>query len=66
MSLQNDAGEEMFTGPTEVKPDLPALRQAVRFDASEGVIGWYIGYDGSGCVALGQDGTTLTVTIDHS
>ena len=66
MSLQNDAAEEMFTGPTEVKPKLPALRHAVQFDASEGAIGWYIGYAGSGCVVLGQDGTNLTVTIDHS
>ena len=66
MSLQNDAGEEMFTGPTEVKPDLPALRQAVRFDASEGVIGWYIGYAGNGCVVLGHDDKDITITIDHS
>ena len=36
MSLQNDAGEEMFTGPTELTPNLPALRKAVQFDASEG------------------------------
>ena len=38
--------EETFTGPTEVKPNFPALRHAVQFDASEGVIGWYIGYAG--------------------
>ena len=56
MSLQNDAGEVMFTGPTELKPNLPALRKAVQFDASEGTIGWYIGYDGTGCVVLGRDG----------
>ena len=66
MSLQNDAGEEMFTGPTEVKPKLAALRHAVQFDASEGVIGWYIGYAGNGCVALGHDGKDITITIDHS
>ncbi len=66
MSLQNDAGEEMFTGPTEVTPNLPALRKAVQFDASEGTIGWYIGYDKGGCVVLGRDANTVTVTIDHS
>jgi hypothetical protein len=66
MSLQNDAGEEMFTGPTELMPNLPALRKAVQFDASEGSIGWYIGYDTAGCVALGRDGNTISVTIDHS
>ena len=66
MSLQNDAGEEMFTGPTELTPNLPALRKAVQFDASEGTIGWYIGYDNAGCVLLGRHGNTVSVTIDHS
>jgi hypothetical protein len=66
MSLQNDAGEEMFTGPTELTPNLPALRKAVQFDASEGTIGWYIGYDKADCGVLGRDGNAITVTIDHS
>jgi hypothetical protein len=66
MSLQNDAGEETYTGPASVKPDLPALRRAVLYDESEGVIGWYIGYDGTGCVTLGTDGGNVIVTIDHS
>lgn len=66
MSLQNDAGEEMFTGPTELTPNLPALRKAVQFDASEGMIGWYVGYDSAGCPVLGRDGNTITLTIDHS
>jgi hypothetical protein len=65
MSLQNDAGQEMFTGPTELTPNLPALRKAVQFDASEGVVGWYIGYDGTGCVHLETDATGVTLTIDH-
>lgn len=66
MSLQNDAGEEMFTGPTELTPNLPALRKAVQFDASEGTIGWYIGYDKAGCVTLDRAGNAITLTIDHS
>jgi hypothetical protein len=66
MSLQNDAGEEMFTGPTELTPNLPALRTAVQFDASEGVVGWYIGYDGTGCVGVSHDHAGVTLTIDHS
>lgn len=65
MSLQNDAGEETYTGPAEAKPNLPALRHAVLFDASEGVVGWYIGYDGAGCVTLGRDGDNVTLTFDH-
>ena len=66
MSLQNDAGELMFTGPAELSPNLPALRKAVQFDASEGQVGWYIGYDGTGCVRLGHDASGVSLTIDHS
>lgn len=65
MSLQNDAGQETYTGPAEVKPAFPALRDAVLYDASEGIIGWYVGYDGPGCVTLGREGSNVTVTIDH-
>ena len=32
-----------------------ALRAVVNFDAFEGVTGWYIGYDGPGCVTLASD-----------
>jgi hypothetical protein len=65
MSLQNDAGQEIYTGPSELKPELPALRQAVMYDASEGIIGWYVGYDGPGCVTLVTEGTNVTVTFAH-
>jgi hypothetical protein len=66
MSLQNDAGQETYSGPVKLKPDLRAIQQLVLYDASEGVVGWYIGYDGEGCVTLGNDGSNVTVTIDHS
>lgn len=66
MSLQNDAGEETYTGPTEVKPAFTALGHAVVYDASEGVIGWYVGYEGSGCVTLTRAGTKVTLTIAHT
>ena len=65
MSLQNDAGQETYGGPPAIKPDLPALKQAVLFDASEGAIGWYVGYAGDGCVALRRDGDAVTLTIGH-
>ena len=32
---------------------------------SEGVVGWYIGYDGNGCVTLTNDGSDVIVAIDH-
>jgi hypothetical protein len=65
MSLSNDVGQETYAGPAEVSPDLPALRHAVMYDASEGIVGWYVGYDGPGCVTLARVGNTLTLTIEH-
>lgn len=65
MSLSNDAGQETYVGPPDIRPDLPALRQAVMYDASEGIVGWYIGYDGPGCVTLARTANDVTVTIDH-
>ena len=56
----------MFTGPTALTPNLPALRKAAQYDASEGIVGWYIGYNGTGCIRLGHDASTVTVIIDHS
>ncbi len=66
MSLSNDAGQETYTGPTEIKPDLQGLRHAVEYDASEGVIGWYVGYNGNGCVTLVTTGNDVTLTIPHA
>jgi hypothetical protein len=65
MSLQNDAGQETYGGPPTIQPDLPALRQAVLYDASEGSIGWYVGYDGGGCLAFDLTGNEVTLTIGH-
>lgn len=65
MSVANDLGQPTYEGPTDVKADGVALRQAVLFDASEGVIGWYVGYDGAGCVTLVRDGSNLTLLIEH-
>lgn len=65
MSLQNDAGQEIYAGPSEVKPALPALRHAVLYDATEGVIGWYVGYDGTGCPILARHGNDVTLTLGH-
>ena len=66
MSLQNDAGEETYLGPRGIEEPFPALRHAVVYDESEGVIAWYVGYEGSGCVTLARAGTKVTVTIAHS
>jgi hypothetical protein len=73
MSQPGDAaGFATYVGPTEVKPNalpsalFPALRHAVMYDAPEGIVGWYVGYDGSGCVTLAFDYESgVTLTIDH-
>jgi hypothetical protein len=66
MSLQADTGDLVYTGPPELRPDGPALKHAVEYDESEGVIGWYVGYDGPGCVTLTRDGSNVTLTFAHA
>jgi hypothetical protein len=63
MSVQNDAGQPTYDGPTDIKQALPAFQQAVQYDASEGVVGWYIGYDGDGCVSLISNADGLLLSI---
>lgn len=65
MSLMNDVGQPTYDGPLDFRPDLPALRTVVNYDMFEGVVGWYIGYDGVGCVTLTSDATSVTVAIDR-
>lgn len=65
MSNMNDIGEPTYQGPPEVQPKLPTLRDAVQFDDSEGVVGWYVGFDGPGCATLSVRGNEVIVTIDH-
>ncbi len=65
MSIMNDVGQPTYAGVAEIKPGLPALRHAVLFDESEGYVGWYIGYDGAGCVTVARDGNGVTVIIEH-
>ena len=65
MSLQSDTGQEVYKGPTTVKPGLPALRQATLFDSFEGQMGYYVGFDGPGCVTLARAGQTVVLTFAH-
>jgi hypothetical protein len=65
MSIVNDVGEPTYDGTMDFRPDLTALKTVVNFDMFEGVVGWYIGYDGNGCVTLTSDATSVTVAIDH-
>jgi hypothetical protein len=67
MSLQNDAGEETYTGEREIRAADPSrhLRHVVLFDESEGQLGWYIGYDGPACVTLTREGDDVLVIITY-
>ncbi len=65
MSIVNDVGEPTYDGTMDFRPNLTALKTVVNFDMFEGVVGWYIGYDGNGCVTLTSDATSVTVAIDH-
>jgi hypothetical protein len=65
MSIVNDVGEPTYDDTMDFRPDLTALKSVVNFDMFEGVVGWYIGYDGDGCVTLTSDATSVTVVVDH-
>ena len=65
MTLASESGTATYQGPTEFEPQLPALREAIQYDASEGIVGWYLGYDGPGCVTLATDGNQVSVAIAH-
>ncbi len=64
MTIASETGEAVYRGPADVRPGFRALREAIQFDGSEGVIGWYIGYDGPGCVTLERSGNDVTVMIE--
>jgi hypothetical protein len=66
MTIASESGEATYHGPVDVKPGLPALREAIQFDASEGIVAWYVGYDGPGCVTLVREGNDVTVMIAHA
>jgi hypothetical protein len=67
LSLQSDTGDLVYQGPDSVKPRpaLPALQQVELFDAFEGQMGYYIGFDGPGCVTLERVGRTVVLTFAH-
>jgi hypothetical protein len=66
MSIMNDIGEPTYDGAFEFRPDLPALKDVVNFDMFEGHVGWYLAYDGTGCVRLATDGQNIVVSVEHS
>ena len=66
MSLQNDVGQPVYDGPRdfEVADRSRSLRHVVLFDEFEGQSGWYVGYDGPGCVTLAREGDAVVLAIE--
>jgi hypothetical protein len=65
MTLGDEDLTPTYDGPFEFHPDLPALRSVIQREQFEGVISWYVGYDGPGCVTLASDQRSVTVVIAH-
>jgi len=65
MTLYDDAGVGTYDGPLRLPVGGEALRAVVNAEAFEGVSGWYIGYDGPGCVTLASDARSVSVVIAH-
>jgi hypothetical protein len=65
MSLANDVGQPTYDGRTDIRAAGAAFKETVLFDASEGTIGWYVGYNGSGCAAMIVGAHDVTLVIGH-
>ena len=65
MSIVDETGTPTYDGTMDFRPDLAALKTVVNYDMFEGHVGWYLGYDGDGCVRLASDATSVTVVIEH-
>jgi hypothetical protein len=64
MALADEAGNPSFTGSRDQKVDFPAVRHVTEYDESEGVIGWYVGIEGPGCVQLTFDAASNAVRLE--
>ena len=56
LETRDETGEPVFDGPRDLEPDLPAIRRLIVFDEADGLIAWYLGLAGSGCLTLGIRG----------
>lgn len=65
MSIVNDVGQLTYDGPTEFRPDSAVLRTVANSEQFEGVVSWYIGFEGPGCVQLSSDARSVTVSVQR-
>ena len=67
MLITDDAGNEVYQGPTSLRPDMIAIKDIEETDGFEGVYNFVIGYEGNGCVGLSGNTAAglLTITIGH-
>jgi hypothetical protein len=64
MVIAGEDGTPTFIGRRDQEVDFPALRQVTLYDESEGVVGWYVGFDGPGCATLTFDAGTSAVQLE--
>jgi hypothetical protein len=67
MVLAGEDGKPTFAGARDREVEFPALRQLTLYDESEGVVGWYVGFDGPGCATLtvNPGGGAVQLEIAH-
>ncbi len=67
MVIASESGDPTFIGKRDQEVEYPALRQVTLYDESEGVVGWYVGFDGPGCATLtfNAGAGAAQLEIDH-
>ena len=57
-------GKAVYTGPGDLKPALPALRELVKIGDTKGKLDWIAGLNGTGCVRVTVLTSPTRVVID--
>ena len=52
MAIADEQGNATYTGPNDIHPNSPAVRELRLVDDFEGVVQWVVGVNGPGCVAV--------------
>jgi hypothetical protein len=57
-------GKPVYTGPSDLKPGMPALRELVKIGDTKGKLDWIAGLDGTGCVRVTVLTSPSRIVID--
>jgi hypothetical protein len=64
MIVADEGGQSTLTGPADVRPSGPVVREAVESEAFEGVVSWIVGSTRPGCVRVTADPAGRRVILD--